>query len=87
MFYSKALERDLNNFCSTHVTIDKKTGQTESHKDLFNPSVPLPIPSTPFTPDVSSASIPLHIFFDAIPDFIYDHTGMYLLPPGRSLCQ
>ncbi len=76
--------RDLNPLCSTHVTVDQATGQTQSHIDLFNPSVPLP---AYYPVDVSGASIPLHLVFDAIPDAIYRATGMYLIPAGRTACQ
>ncbi len=76
--------RDLNPLCSTHVTVDQTTGQTQSHVDLFNPSVPLP---ATYPVDVSGASIPLHLIYDAIPDAIYRATGMYLVPAGRSACQ
>jgi RHS repeat-associated protein len=76
--------RDLNPLCSTHVTVDQTTGQTQSHVDLFNPSVPLP---AYYPVDVSGASIPLHLVLDAIPDAIYRATGMYLIPAGRTACQ
>jgi RHS repeat-associated protein len=76
--------RDLNPLCSTHATVDQTTGQTQSHVDLFNPSVPLP---AYYPVDVSGASIPLHLIFDALPDAIYRATGMYLIPAGRTACQ
>jgi hypothetical protein len=42
----------------------------------------------PYYPvDVSGASIPLHLIFDALPDAIYRATGMYLIPAGRTACQ
>jgi len=76
--------RDLNPLCSMHATVDQTTGQTQSHVDLFNPSVPLP---AYYPVDVSGASIPLHLIFDALPDAIYRATGMYLIPTGRTACQ
>jgi RHS repeat-associated protein len=71
--------RDSNWFCSTHVTIDQTTGQTGSHVDLFNPE---PTQNQP-----SPTLFWLHFIYDGTPDFIYRKTGMYLVPPGRGLCQ
>lgn len=51
--------------------------------DLFNPSVPLPSDSAAG----GLLSIPFHIIFDAIPDFIFRETGGYILPAGRTACQ
>jgi len=76
--------RDFKLFCSTHVTIDQTTGQTGSHADLVNPSVPFP---AYYPVDLSGASIPLHLVYDMIPDAIYRATGMYLIPAGRTACQ
>ena len=73
--------RDFNLFCSTHVTIDQTTGQTASHVDLVNPE---PLPVGPVSPAVWPV---LHVIYDGFPDLIYRTTGMYLVPPGRSLCQ
>lgn len=76
--------RDLKSFCSTHVTVDQTTGQTQSHVDLINPTVPFPA----YSPvDLSGLSIPLHLMFDSVPDAIYRATGMYLIPAGRTVCQ
>jgi hypothetical protein len=71
--------RDSKWFCSTHVTIDQATGQPGSHVDLFNPE---PTQNQP-----SPTLFWLHFIYDGIPDYIYRETGMYPVPPGRSLCQ
>jgi len=71
--------RDSNWFCSTHVLVDPSTGQTESHVDLFNPE--------PTQDQPSPTLFWLHIIYDAAPDKIYRWTGVYPVPPGRSLRQ
>ncbi|HTC48904.1 MAG TPA: hypothetical protein VK722_16385 [Candidatus Aquilonibacter sp.] len=73
--------RDLNTFCSTHVTVDQTTGQVQSHVDLVNPE---PLPTGPVSPVVWPI---LHVVYDGFPDLVYRATGMYLVPPGRSQCQ
>jgi hypothetical protein len=73
--------RDLNTFCSTHVTVDQTTGQVQSHVDLVNPE---PLPTGPVSPVVWPI---LHVVYDGFPDLVYRATSMYLVPPGRSQCQ
>jgi hypothetical protein len=73
--------RDLNTFCSTHVTVDQTTGQVQSYVDLVNPE---PLPTGPVSPVVWPI---LHVVYDGFPDLVYRATGMYLVPPGRSQCQ
>ena len=75
--------RDSLPFCSTHVTVDNSTGETQSHVDLFNPGVPFPSDSNAG----GLLSIPLHMIFDVIPDYIFRKTGDYVLPAGRTACQ
>ena len=63
--------RDNLSHCSTHVIVDPLTGQVVgTHVDEFNPNTYLLE----------------HTFLDVIPDMIYDVTGDYLFPAGRSFC-
>jgi RHS repeat-associated protein len=73
--------RDPLSICSTHTTVDNSTGATTSHVDLFNPGTSLP------TMNGSIPLLPFHLLFDAFPDFVYNKTGFYPWPAGRTLCQ
>lgn len=73
--------RDPLPICSTHTTVDNSTGATNSHVDLFNPKTSLP------TMNGSIPLLPFHLLFDAFPDFVYNKTGFYPWPAGRTLCQ
>src|SRR5260370_14458261 len=80
----KTSYRDSLPICSTHVTVDNSTGETQSHTDLFNPqgSIPSAAPGVPNIP-----LLPFHFVFDAIPDLIYQTTGNYFFPAARNQCR
>jgi RHS repeat-associated protein len=57
--------------CNLHVAVNNQTGQLNNpHMDQYNPNYQL------FN----------HLFLDWLPDKIYDLTGQYLIPAGRTFC-
>ena len=57
--------------CNLHVAVYNRTGQLNNpHMDEYNPNYQL------FN----------HLVLDWLPDKIYDLTGKYLIPAGRTFC-